>query len=416
MALQSTLLRGDTQLEAAAVSDAAHIVPGARGGHVAKLQRALNELDDAALAEDGVYGPGTAAAVLAFKRARDIVNRSYQTQADNIVGKMTLAALDRELLASGPPTVILGRIGFRPRLAFSFGLPLPQQTAQVAAIVRGNPFVRANAPDIGLPPSVPPGHAYEVPVTIVPPLSGTDFVELEIINVDSRSGNAVVSPAKLQTSGIVTVLGSRQTEPGSAGSLRLQASFNGKMLAQTAGFTVCAHPTSVTAESIAFDVDEGAGVGMMVKEALGSDSGAPSHLDRVQWSELVDPIKRDDPPFGTGSGFVNNSGYKPAVPPPGLSIVDRHVEPRPSAGPKGESLKVQVHMFKCARCGAEDIPIPASGFEILHEVTLVGREFKHKVTKQPLATGVRDPVSKKIIKAKGGIGKLVSRPHAPGPK
>src|SRR5262249_41293895 len=41
----------------------------------------------------------TAAAVLAYKRKRNIVNRTYQAQADNIVGKMTMAALDREMVA-----------------------------------------------------------------------------------------------------------------------------------------------------------------------------------------------------------------------------------------------------------------------------------------------------------------------------
>jgi peptidoglycan hydrolase-like protein with peptidoglycan-binding domain len=98
MALQSQLFRGDPKLEAAAVSDPAHILPGARGPHVGKIQRALNALDDAGLDEDSAYGPATAAAVLAYKRERDIVNRSYQTQADNIVGKMTIAAMDKEML------------------------------------------------------------------------------------------------------------------------------------------------------------------------------------------------------------------------------------------------------------------------------------------------------------------------------
>src|SRR5262249_23232676 len=42
--------------------------------------------------------------VLAYKQKRNIVNRSYQTQADNIVGKMTMAALDLEMLSieAGP--------------------------------------------------------------------------------------------------------------------------------------------------------------------------------------------------------------------------------------------------------------------------------------------------------------------------
>ncbi len=98
MALQSKLFAGDPKLEAAAVSDPAHITQGARGEHVRKIQVALARLDGAAIAGDGVYGPATAAAVLAYKRKRDIVNRSYQSQADDIVGKMTMAALDKEMV------------------------------------------------------------------------------------------------------------------------------------------------------------------------------------------------------------------------------------------------------------------------------------------------------------------------------
>jgi hypothetical protein len=52
---------------------------------------------------DGIYGPATANAVLRYKRKRDIVNRSYQTSADNVVGKMTIASLDREIKALEGP-------------------------------------------------------------------------------------------------------------------------------------------------------------------------------------------------------------------------------------------------------------------------------------------------------------------------
>lgn len=99
MALQSKLLRGDTKLEAAAVQDSAHIVPGARGAHVGKIQQALIELDGAKIQRDDSYGPATTAAVLAYKQKRNIINPAYQTQADNIIGKMTMARLDSEMLA-----------------------------------------------------------------------------------------------------------------------------------------------------------------------------------------------------------------------------------------------------------------------------------------------------------------------------
>jgi hypothetical protein len=83
MPLKSRLFRGDSKLEAAAVSDPAHITIGAKGDHVLVL--------------DGAYGHETAAAVLAYEQKRDIINRIYQTKADNIVGKMTMAALDDEM-------------------------------------------------------------------------------------------------------------------------------------------------------------------------------------------------------------------------------------------------------------------------------------------------------------------------------
>src|SRR5450432_562851 len=100
MALKSQLFRGDAKLEAAAVAAPAHIVPGASGDHVRKIQIALNLVDNAGLDTDGIYGPRTADAVLAYKQKRQIINRSYQSQADNIVGVMTMAALDAEVAAS----------------------------------------------------------------------------------------------------------------------------------------------------------------------------------------------------------------------------------------------------------------------------------------------------------------------------
>ena len=77
MGLKSQLFAGDPKLEAAAVSDPAHILPGAAGPHVHKIQAALRLLDVADIVDDELrrtfYGPSTADAVLAYKRKRDIV-------------------------------------------------------------------------------------------------------------------------------------------------------------------------------------------------------------------------------------------------------------------------------------------------------------------------------------------------------
>lgn len=102
MSLISNLFAGDPQLEACAVSNAAHITVGAAGPHVRKVQGAVMALDgaliDQAELDAGRYGNSTARAVLAYKTKRKIVNRTYQSQADNIVGIMTIKAMDDELV------------------------------------------------------------------------------------------------------------------------------------------------------------------------------------------------------------------------------------------------------------------------------------------------------------------------------
>ncbi len=107
MPLQSQLFKGDAPLEACAVQDSAHIQPGAAGNHVAKIQAALLQLDRLVISAGEIgaskYGVSTAAAVVSFKSKRGIINRTYQTQVDNIVGKMTIAALDKELHAQEKP-------------------------------------------------------------------------------------------------------------------------------------------------------------------------------------------------------------------------------------------------------------------------------------------------------------------------
>ena len=101
MSLKSKHFGGDQKLEACLVSDPAHVLTGAAGDHVAKIQVALQLLDGAVIDQFELrakrYGASTAAAVLAFKQKRAVINRTYQSQADNIVGKMTMAALDSEM-------------------------------------------------------------------------------------------------------------------------------------------------------------------------------------------------------------------------------------------------------------------------------------------------------------------------------
>ncbi len=101
MPLHSRMLSGNAALEKAAVGNTDHILPGARGDHVGRIQQVLMLLDRSVIAaselDAQLYGPTTAKAVLAYKTKRGIINRSYQTTADNIVGIMTMASLDKEM-------------------------------------------------------------------------------------------------------------------------------------------------------------------------------------------------------------------------------------------------------------------------------------------------------------------------------
>jgi peptidoglycan hydrolase-like protein with peptidoglycan-binding domain len=180
MALQSKLFSGDAKLEAAAVSDPAHILPGSTGPHVAKIQRALILLDDAKNSEDSVYGPATAAAVLAYKQKRNIINRSYQTKADNIVGKMTIASLDGEMLATevvpaGPPRLT----PIFPMQRPSPSRPLPQSASHL--------LLGFNTPPLDALPTIPPPS-----LTLTPSTLEVKPNEIGLIRVDNGRGKELV--------------------------------------------------------------------------------------------------------------------------------------------------------------------------------------------------------------------------------
>src|SRR5215469_89064 len=103
MGLKSRIFKGDPVFEACLVRDNAHITPGAVGKHVGKIQTALFRLDNLDVSNDERkhrrYGPSTVKAVLAYKenKKRKIINTSYESHVDPIVGKMTIDWLDREM-------------------------------------------------------------------------------------------------------------------------------------------------------------------------------------------------------------------------------------------------------------------------------------------------------------------------------
>ena len=100
--LISRLFSGDKLLQSCADHDQSHITLGKQGDHVSKIQTALLILENVSVAvgelKSKTYGKSTADAILKFKSKRKIINKAYQSAPDNIVGKMTIRALDHELL------------------------------------------------------------------------------------------------------------------------------------------------------------------------------------------------------------------------------------------------------------------------------------------------------------------------------
>jgi hypothetical protein len=103
MPLSSNVFKDNARLNQTLVSHPAHVVIGDRGEHVGLIQFALQEIDglviDSFEIETQTYGQSTAAAVLAYKKARAIINPAYQSNPDNIVGKMTIDSLDKDMLS-----------------------------------------------------------------------------------------------------------------------------------------------------------------------------------------------------------------------------------------------------------------------------------------------------------------------------
>jgi hypothetical protein len=116
--LRSQLFRGNVRLERCALEHPQHVQLGDKGDFVSKIQEALVILDKAILTgtdvPDQTYGTSTAQAVLTYKTARNIVNRSYQTAPDNIVGIMTIDKMDKEMAdmeARMPEIIRQARVG-----------------------------------------------------------------------------------------------------------------------------------------------------------------------------------------------------------------------------------------------------------------------------------------------------------------
>lgn len=99
--LKSNMFSRNDRLNKCLVQDSAHVTPGSHGEHVALIQIAVLLLAGGQISGSEIqgqtYGKTTAVAVLDYKARRGIINRAYQARPDEIVGRMTIAAMDIEM-------------------------------------------------------------------------------------------------------------------------------------------------------------------------------------------------------------------------------------------------------------------------------------------------------------------------------
>jgi hypothetical protein len=130
----------------------------------------LIQLDGAVISSDelqnAVYGPSTANVVLAYKQKRNIINRSYQTRADNIVGIMTMASLDSEMYKK--ETTPSGPVRIKPLSFYRVGL-----TRTPAASARASRLL--SLVEFGPPNVLPIGPT----LTLEIPVGGTGSITVE---------------------------------------------------------------------------------------------------------------------------------------------------------------------------------------------------------------------------------------------
>lgn len=276
------------------------------------------------------------------------------------------------------------------------GVPQPcPPSVTIDGVIRGNPHTSSGAVAVGLPDSVPPSKTYSVEVTVTNP--NGQPIDLDIANSGGSNGTATVSPQQITTTTTVTVTGGAQTAPGNGGNLKIRARQSGAVLAESAGFTVCAHPASVSTSRHG-DIGTAVYVGVKAANVTHSDSGQIPDLDEVDRSEIIGEGARTNPPFTLGGSNV--SGFVRAD----RTYVDSHGYPRGSitTGPSGSVTFTQLFVFNCKRCGASDIVAPDSGFEIVHTLRNTGTSAAPTWTHKCVKSGAGVTIGTRTATAGGG--------------
>lgn len=233
-------------------------------------------------------------------------------------------------------------------------------------------------------------------VTVTPDLSGSgQTVSLTVkgqsdtagmVNINGQTTLAITASGTEnldgieQTSAIGTWQGTTVNSPGldvglNAGELALTVVVAGQNILSSHGFSVAAIPTNFV-ERFTKNAT-GASRGFYVSFTFSSDSGDVQDLGAIDISEQVQYVMR------TGI-FVNLTsnvgGYTSAVQ---QGNTDKHILPtRWVRAPGGLEGVNQLNIFRDTRTGADNIPVPFSGYLITRQVFRNRRRWRITTTEQ----------------------------------
>lgn len=217
---------------------------------------------------------------------------------------------------------------------------------QVGNVVRGGT----------LPYSIPPTVEASVYVTITPSLPAGHNVQLDVINGSSNNGIASISGnATLTSSGFTTVIGGTQPSPGYAGNLKIRARLDGRDVAFSAGFSVCAHPINFRQDGPGVDIGGGT---LRFTYRWDSDGGLIDQLDQVTIGEIVSYDQANctnctyyppNPPFQYAHVQPSELTYSANG---GLGV-DTHSNGSITAGPAASYTATQYYRYWCSRCSSQ---------------------------------------------------------------
>jgi hypothetical protein len=240
--------------------------------------------------------------------------------------------------------------------------PAPPAVAQPLVVF--NPVQSPTTP-VGMPHRIPPRRNTPVAATVQGWNAAMGPIRIAIEQAGNGNGNLQINggtTTEINSTSILNLQGTSQTEPGHTGNLRLVAQLGTTIVGRSAGFSVSAIPQRWHTRLMGPYRDTHM-AGITVQNAWESDSGEVADLDRVERRERLAHT-------ATGALAGRPAGHPSgALPGTDSPIDDTHTLPLSWLTGEGEIAVQQAFTFNDERTMSYDVPGRDSGYSIRKVVT-----------------------------------------------